>query len=49
MNPSLLNLFRLNLSLLKFITVARAPRVVAAHDWSSYFFFLNQKEKEKKN
>ena len=47
MNSSLLKLSWLNPSFLKFITVARAPRVVAARDWSNFFFFLKQKEKEK--
>ena len=39
MNPSFLKLSWLNPSLLKFITVVRAPRVVAARDWSIFFFF----------
>ena len=39
MNRSLLKLSRLNSSLLKFITVARAPRIVAVRDWFSFFFF----------
>ena len=48
MNPSILKLSGMNLSLLKFITVARAPRVVAVRDWSSiFFFFLNKKSKKK--
>lgn len=46
MNPSLLKLFGMNPSLLKFIIVARVLRVVAARDWSNFFFF---KKKKKKN
>ena len=49
MNHSLLKLSGLNPSLLKFITVAQAPRVVAARDWSSFFFSLKIKKKKKFN
>ena len=48
MNPSLLKFFWLNRSLLKFITVARAPRVVAVRDWSSFFFFKKKSKRKKK-
>ena len=50
MDPTdFMNLSRRGASLwTRFITVSRAPRHVAAHDWLGYFFILFKKKNQTK-